>query len=169
MSVLKICKYGDPVLRKKCKPVSELNPELNKLITNMLDTLYAVPGVGLAANQVGVPLRVCVIDVKPGGRKQPLVLINPVIRDKKGKVVEEEGCLSFPGLSAKVKRFKDVRVEAVNEHGMPVVIEGSDLLARALQHEIDHLEGKAFIDYLTLFRKLKLKAEIRKRKKEGNW
>lgn len=169
MSILKICKYGDPVLKKKCKPVAELNQDIKKLAADMLETMYAAPGAGLAANQVGVPLRMCVIDVKPDGRRQPLVLINPVIKEKKGRMTDDEGCLSFPGISAMVKRFRNIKVEAVNEKGMPVVVEGSDLLARALQHELDHLDGKVFIDYLTLFKKMQIKSEIRKRKKAGTW
>lgn len=169
MSVLKICKYGDPVLQKKCKLVGEFDPALNKLIMDMLETMYAAPGVGLAANQVGIPVRLCVIDVHPNGRKQPMVLINPRISSKKGRVKEEEGCLSLPGILAKVKRFNEVCVEALNENAMPVIIEGKDLLARALQHELDHLDGKTFVDSVSLWEKAKIKREIKRRKKEGTW
>ena len=169
MTKLRIYKYGEPILRKKCKPVTEINSGLKKLIGDMLETLYEAPGIGLAANQVGVPVRLCVIDVKPEGLRQPLVLINPVITVKKGRAFEEEGCLSFPGLSAKVKRSADVRVEAVNQKGLPIVVEGKEVLARCLQHEIDHLEGKVFLDYLPFLQKIKIKREIRKRKKEGDW
>jgi len=169
MTRLRICKYGEPVLRKKSKPVTELNADTNRLISDMLETLYEAPGIGLAANQIGVPVRICVIDMKPGGRRQPLVLINPVISAKKGRLFEDEGCLSFPGLSAKVKRAEHVRVEAVNEKGLPIIVEGNETMARCLQHEIDHLEGKVFLDYLPILQKLKLKREISKRKKEGEW
>jgi peptide deformylase len=169
MAKLNIRKYGDPVLRKKCKPVTEINEDINRLIRDMLETLYQAPGIGLAANQVGVPLKLCVIDVKPGGRREPLVLINPVITGKKGRAHEEEGCLSFPGLSAKVKRASEVRVEAVNEKGLPIIVEGREVMARCLQHEIDHLEGKVFLDYLPFLQKLKFKREIQKLKKEGGW
>jgi peptide deformylase len=169
MTKLQIRKYGDPVLRKKCKPVTEINEETYKLIRDMLETLYDAPGIGLAANQVGAPVKICVIDMKPEGRRQPLILINPSIISRKGKAHEEEGCLSFPGLSAKVRRAGEVRVEAVNERGLPIVVEGRETMARCLQHEIDHLEGKVFLDYLPFLQKLKVQREIKKRKKEGTW
>lgn len=169
MAILKIKKYGDPILRKKAKPVAEIDAGVKKLVRDMFETMYEAPGAGLAATQVGVPLRVCVIDVKPEGRRQPIALINPVIKSKKGKVFQDEGCLSFPGLSAKVKRCAEVKVEAVNEHGMPVEVDGKEILAIALQHELDHLDGKVFLDYLPFLQKLKLKREIRRRKKEGTW
>lgn len=167
--MLKICKYGDPVLKKKAKPVKEIDEKIKKLISKMLNTMYAAPGIGLAANQVGVPIQLCVIDVKPEGKKNPLVLINPKIVYKKDKLYEEEGCLSFPGLMAKVKRYREVKVEAINERGLPVQIEATDLLSRALQHEIDHLNGKVFVDRLPFFTRLKLKRIIKLLKREGRW
>lgn len=169
MAKLKIHRYGDLVLRKKCATVTEITPEIRQLAADMLETMYAAPGVGLAAPQVGLPLRLCVIDVRPDGKKSPLVLINPVLVSGEGKIEEEEGCLSFPGFAAMVKRFDKARVEAVNEKGLPVVVEGSDLLARALQHELDHLDGKMFIDYLTPWKRKRIEQEIRRRKKEGDW
>jgi len=169
MSRLAIRKYGDPVLKQKCKPVEKITPKIKELLADMLETMYAAPGVGLAANQVGVSLRMCVIDVRPEGVRQPLILINPKIVSKSGAVKEEEGCLSLPGFTAMVKRSKEVRVEAVNEKGMPVVINGKDLLSRALQHEIDHLDGKIVMDYLPLWEKMVVKKEIKRRKKEGAW
>lgn len=169
MSVLPIVKYGDPVLRENCKPVEKITPEVRKLVTDLLDTLYSVPGVGLAAPQVGVPLRVCVIDLRNEGRKQPIVLINPKIVHKEGKMDGEEGCLSFPGLWDMVKRYKKVRVEATDGKGFPVQVEGEDLLSRALQHEIDHLDGKVFMDYLSLLKRKKMEFEIKRRKKRGEW
>ncbi|OGS18602.1 MAG: peptide deformylase [Elusimicrobia bacterium RIFOXYA2_FULL_50_26] len=169
MSKLAIRKYGDPVLKQKCKPVEKITPKIKELLADMLETMYAAPGVGLAANQVGVSLRMCVIDVRPEGVRQPLILINPKIVSKSGAVKEEEGCLSLPGFTAMVKRSKEVRVEAVNEKGMPVVINGKDLLSRALQHEIDHLDGKIVMDYLPLWEKMVVKKEIKRRKKEGAW
>lgn len=169
MNSLKIFKLGDPVLRQKCKVIKEINPEVRALAADMLRTLYAVPGIGLAANQVGVSLRLCVIDVVPDGKRQPLVLINPVIATGEGKVDAEEGCLSLPGVWATVKRFKKVRVDAVNELGLPVTVTGEGLLARALQHEIDHLDGKVFIDYLPEHQKKAVEKEIRERKKQGTW
>ena len=169
MSVVEIRKYPDPRLRKKCKPVVEITPEIYKLIANLIDTMYSESGVGLAASQVGVPLRICVIDVRPGGKNKPYILINPQITKKKGVLMEHEGCLSFPGVSQIVKRARNVRVEAINEKGIPVVIEGDELLGRALQHEIDHLDGKVFIQRMPLWKRIKVLLEIKKRKKAGLW
>jgi peptide deformylase len=169
MSLLKIRKLGDPVLKKKCKPVKEITPEIKQLAADMLETMYAAPGVGLAASQVGVPVRICVIDTKPEGNRAPIVLINPRIILKKGKVLEEEGCLSLPGISAKVKRFSEVSVEGVNEKGFPVSVSGRGMLSRVLQHEIDHLEGRVFIDYLSWWARQKLMREIRKKRKLEGW
>ncbi|HBU69220.1 MAG TPA: peptide deformylase [Elusimicrobia bacterium] len=170
MPQLKIIKYPDPLLKRKCKPVANIDADTISLINNMFETMYAAPGVGLAANQVGSTARICVIDVRPEGKRQPIVLINPKISAKSGRLNEEEGCLSFPGLQAKVKRYAEVKVEAVNENGMPIVVHGrGDLLSRALQHELDHLDGKVFIDYLPFWLKPKIKAEIRRLKKSGEW
>ncbi|MBN1822805.1 MAG: peptide deformylase [Endomicrobiales bacterium] len=169
MSLLEIRKFPEPVLKKKCKNVAELTPKVEKLIRDMFETMYFASGVGLAASQVGVPLRICVIDTRPRGKKQPMVLINPKLVSKKNKIYEEEGCLSFPGIVARIKRHKDVKVEAVDEKGMPVVIEGSGLLGRAIQHEMDHLDGKVFIDYLPWWTRRRIRGEIKKRKKEGTW
>jgi peptide deformylase len=168
MPLLRIYRYGEPVLREKCAPIREITPEIRQLVRDMLDTMYVAPGLGLAANQVGVPVRLCVIDVQ-GGRRQPLVLINPKITAKEGKIAGEEGCLSFPGLMDTVKRYQKVRVEAINERGFPVVVEGEDLLSRALQHELDHLDGKLFIDSLSLIKKKILEHKIKLRKKQGTW
>jgi peptide deformylase len=133
----------------------------------MFETMYAAPGSGLAANQVGVPLRLCVIDVRPDDKRQPVVLINPRIVHRKEKVTVQEGCLSIPGLLVEMKRFRQVRVEALNERGFPVVINGEDFFAQALQHEIDHLDGKIYVDYLSPSRKKALEQEIEKRRKRG--
>ena len=169
MSELNVVKYGDPILRKKCQPVKEITPEIKQLITDMLETLYAYRGVGLAAPQVGLPVRLCVIDVRPEGKRQPMVLINPVIVACKGSSKAIEGCLSLPGLSTMIKRFETVRVNAINQDGFPVVIEGKDLLARALQHELDHLDGKVLLSRIPVYQKLKIQYLIRKLKKQGKW
>lgn len=169
MSILKIRKLGDPILKKKCEPVKEVSPEIQKLAADMLETMYAAPGVGLAASQVGVPVRMCVIDVKPEGKRSPVVLINPKITVKKGKVVEEEGCLSLPGINAEVVRFDDITVEAINENGFPITVTGRDILSRAMQHEIDHLNGRVFIDHLGWWARRKLMKEIRKKRKQEGW
>jgi peptide deformylase len=169
MSILKIRKLGDPILKKKCDPVKVVSPEIKKLAADMLETMYAAPGVGLAASQVGVPVRMCVIDIKPEGKRSPIVLINPKITVKNGKVVEEEGCLSLPGINAEVVRFCDITVEAVNENGFPITVTGIDILARAMQHEIDHLEGKVFLDRLGWWTRRKLMKEIKKKRKLEGW
>jgi peptide deformylase len=169
MSVLHIKKLGDPSLKKKCKPVKEITPEIKQLAADMLETMYAAPGVGLAAPQVGEPIRMVVIDVRPEGKKYPIVLINPKIVSKKGKVLEEEGCLSLPGIVAKVSRHCDVTVEAVNENGFPVSVSGKGFLCKALQHELDHLEGILFIDRLGWLARQKLMREIRKKRKLEGW
>jgi peptide deformylase len=169
MSELNVVKYGDPILRKKCQPIKAITPEIKNLISDMLETLYAYRGVGLAACQVGVPVRLCVIDVRPEGKRQPMVLINPVIVEGKGMAKAVEGCLSLPGLSTLVKRFDTVKVNAINENGFPIVIEGKDLLSRALQHELDHLDGKVFLSRIPVYQKLKIQYLIRKLKKQGKW
>jgi len=148
MPLLPIVKAGDPVLRQKTQPVQTIDEALLQLISDMFVTMYAAPGIGLAANQVGISRALAVIDLQPNKRRQPFVIINPVIKEKSGSLEEEEGCLSIPGFGGKVKRAEKVRVQALNEHGLPIDIEGEGLLARCLQHEIDHLNGKL---YMTAF------------------
>ena len=167
MPLLTIVKYGDPVLRKKTAAVPRIDEDLLSTISDMFRTMYSAPGIGLAANQVGLSKCFAVIDLQPGGERHPLVIINPVIEERSGVIYEEEGCLSIPGFGAKVKRFSKVRVRALNEHGLPVVIEGEGLLARCLQHEIDHLNGKMYIDHVPLVSRLRLKRNISRRRKQG--
>ncbi len=147
MAVLEIKKYPDKVLSEKTTPVNEFDSELQKLIDDMIETMYAAPGIGLAANQVGVSKRVAVIDVNATDEKSSLfVLVNPEIVHKEGANDSEEGCLSIPGYTTVIKRADEVKVEGLDRHGRPIEIEGSGLLARALQHEIDHLDGVLLID-----------------------
>ena len=148
MAILKIVKYGDPVLRKKTAPVTEITDDIIQLAEDMLETMYAAPGVGLAGPQVGVSLQICVIDVVPEGKRNPIVLINPKVLSGEDKVELEEGCLSFPKIYEKVKRWNKVRVEYVDLKGNLKEVEVEGFLAKAFQHEIDHLNGKVFIDYL---------------------
>jgi len=143
MAVYEIVKIGDPVLRERAKPVKNITPNIIKLLNNMADTMYnAKIGVGLAAPQIGISKRVVVIDIGEG----LLELINPEILAGEGSSVDSEGCLSIPGMTGKVKRWEKVRVQALDRHGQRFEIEGKGFLARALQHEIDHLEGILFID-----------------------
>jgi len=167
MTLLPIVKCGDSALRKKTTDVPQIGDELLHTIGDMFRTMYAAPGIGLAANQVGLSRNFAVIDLQPGGQKHPMVIINPVIEERSGTIFEEEGCLSVPGFSARVKRAAKVRVRALNEHGLPVVIEGEGLLARCLQHEIDHLNGKLYIDRLPLVSRLRIKRDIERRRKQG--
>lgn len=162
-----IVKYGDPVLRRKTTHVPKIDDELLKTIEDMFRTMYAAPGIGLAANQVGLSRCFAVIDIQPEGQHKPMVIINPVIEERSGTVVDEEGCLSIPGFAAKVKRFAKVRVSAMNEHGLPVVIEGEGLMARCLQHEIDHLNGKLYMDRLSLIQRMKMRRGIERRRKQN--
>lgn len=165
---MSIRKFGDPVLQKKAKPVTDL-AAVKDLVPAMFETMYAEPGIGLAAPQVGVSLRLMVVDVGMDGKPQPMVLVNPKIEEKKGRIESTEGCLSFPGISVTIPRAERVRVTALNESGFPVSVLADGLLSRCLQHEMDHLDGVLMIDHLSLAEKLKVKLEIRKRKKAGQW
>lgn len=150
MPVLRITKHGEKVLKTPCPQVdfAQLAPQLPQLLKDMWATMRAARGVGLAAPQVGLSLRVAVIDVKPEGKSDPLVLINPEIVSQEGQLRDEEGCLSVPGIYSKLQRFSKVRVRALGEDGKPWERTGEGLLARAFQHEIDHLDGKLYVDRL---------------------
>ena len=163
MAVLEILKYPDPMLKRVAAPVKNFNGNTAALINDMLETMYAAPGVGLAAPQVGVPRRIIVLDIdhdNPGQRVYKLV--NPVLTRSEGEVVWEEGCLSVVDYTAEVRRAAKVAVEAFDEKEKPVTIEAEGLLAVALQHEIDHLDGKLFIDRIS---RLKRDLYTRRRKK----
>ncbi|HHV93289.1 MAG TPA: peptide deformylase [Firmicutes bacterium] len=142
MAVLEIVKEGHPVLRKKAEPVTQVTKRIRKLVKDMLDTMYEANGVGLAAPQVGISQRIIVVDVGDG----PVVLINPEITEAYGKEIDSEGCLSIPGKWGYVERAQEVVVNGWNESGRSVRIRADGLFARALQHEIDHLDGVLFID-----------------------
>ncbi len=150
MAIKKIVSYGDETLRKKSKEVSKISKKIQTLVHDLLDTMYAKNGVGLAAPQIGENLRVFVIDVSSNNEPLcPLVFINPKIIKKSGAVNSYEGCLSFPEAYTNVRRYKNVMVKALDIHGKPFVREATDgsLLARAIQHEFDHLDGILFIDH----------------------
>ncbi len=169
--VLKVVKYGDPILEKKCEPITEFDtPELHKLVEDMFETMYSARGVGLAAPQVSVGRRLTVIDItagEEGGEK--IVLINPEIISKEGVVVGEEGCLSIPGFREDVKRAKKVRARAQNVKGEFFEVEGEDMLARAIQHESDHLNGVLFLSYLSPLKRDLIRRKIKKLQKAGEW
>ncbi|TSC95937.1 MAG: peptide deformylase [Parcubacteria group bacterium Athens1014_10] len=152
MPILEIKKYPDPILKQKGEIVKKVNTEIKKLASKMLATMYQNQGLGLAAQQVGVAKRILVCDIGEG----PLVLINPKICGKKGKVSMEEGCLSFSGLFVEVKRAKEVVVKFLDLEGKKIKIRAKDLLARVLQHEIDHLDGILFIDRVGFWKRRKI-------------
>lgn len=150
MSIKKIVKYGEDGLRIPSKEVHKVSKKIQELVRNLLDTMYACNGVGLAAPQIGENLRVFVIDVSTDKEPlNPMVFINPKIIKKEGVTHASEGCLSFPEVYTDVRRYKNVMVKALNQHGKPFVLEAKDgsLLARAIQHEFDHLDGILFIDH----------------------
>lgn len=163
MANLGITKYGNPVLRKVAEPVTEINDEIKKIVNDMLDTLYASEGVGIAAPQIGVSKRIIIIDTNPTEASvKPLVIINPEIVEVSGEIKEQEGCLSIPDVRGEVKRYERVVVEGLDLDGNKIRVEGTDLLARALQHEIDHINGKLFIDHLSKLKQQLLKNQLRK-------
>lgn len=169
--VYKIVKYPDPILEKAGACVTNFNtPELDQLIEDMFETMYAAKGVGLAAPQIGLGQRLTVIDCSGGeGEPQKIVLINPEIIGLEGKQIGEEGCLSIPGFREEVKRAKKATVRAQNATGETFEISGEDLLARAMQHEIDHLNGVLFITHLSALKRDMIKRKIRKLIKAGEW
>ena len=162
MAVLKVRKYGDPVLRRRAVDITEVTPELHDTIADMIETMYDEAGIGLAAPQVGISLRLMVIGHDE--RREPRTLVNPVIVGRGGEVTAEEGCLSIPGIFAPVARSEWVDVEAKDVDGRPVKVHGRGLLARVLQHEMDHLDGVLFIDRLDPVTRDRIKRRI---KKEG--
>jgi peptide deformylase len=168
--ILEIVKYPAPILSQPGEPVTEFNDELRKLVADMFETTYASQGIGLAAPQVGVSKRLTVIDLSMGkDPKDRLVLVNPEIISSEGKLYEEEGCLSFPDIREKIVRAAKVRIRAQDEHGKWFEMDGGELLARCMQHEIDHLNGMLFIFRMSgLKRDLNLR-KIRKMQREGTW
>jgi peptide deformylase len=168
--VLKIVKYPEPVLEQPGEPVTEFDDDLRKFVADMFETMYASQGIGLAAQQVGIPKRITVIDLSQGkDAAQKLVLINPEVISHEGRQYEEEGCLSFPEIREKVVRSAKVRIRAQDENGKWFEMDGEELLARAFQHEIDHLDGILFIFRMSpLKRNLSLR-KIRKMQREGTW
>ena len=163
MSILPIHLLGSPVLREASAPVAEVTEQVRRLVDDMFETMDAAEGVGLAANQVGLALRVAVVDAE-GTR---FAMINPVIREASGKESEEEGCLSIPDVYAEVTRPDRVVLEAIGRDGHPFRIEAGGLLARAIQHESDHLDGILFLDRLSPMKRRLLVAKYRREHKEG--
>jgi peptide deformylase len=165
-----IVKYPDPILQRPSAPVTEFNDELRKLVADMFESMYAAQGIGLAAPQIGITKRLTVIDLSnQKDPKQKIVLINPEITLQEGKQFEEEGCLSLPDIRDKVRRAARVMVRAQNEHGEWSDREGTELLARAFQHEIDHLNGILFIFRISALKRDLILRRIRKLQRAGEW
>ncbi len=168
--ILKIVKYPEPVLQQPGEPVTEFNAELRKFVADMFETMYAANGIGLAAPQVGVSKRITVIDLSLGKNpEEKLVLINPEIIAREGKQYEEEGCLSFPEIREKVVRALKVKIRAQDEKGKWFEMDGEELLSRAFQHEIDHLDGMLFIFRISGLKRDMALRKIRKLQREGKW
>jgi len=169
--IRKIVKYGDPVLEKPAQAIAEFNtPDLEQLVADMFETMYASKGLGLAGPQVGVSRRLTVIDISQGqDESKRLVLINPEIIAREGSQVGEEGCLSIPGFREQVKRAHKVKIRAKNAQGETLEHEGEELLARAMQHEVDHLNGVLFLSHLSPLKRDLIRRKIRKLQKLGEW
>lgn len=161
MSVLTILEFPDERLRKKAAPVQKVDSGIKKLVDDMLETMYEAKGVGLAATQVNVHQRIVVIDVSEE-KDKPLCLINPEIINKEGQEESEEGCLSVPGFFEKIKRAERIKVKALNKDGKPFELEANELLAVCIQHELDHLEGKLFVDYISSLKRERIKKKLEK-------
>jgi peptide deformylase len=165
-----ILKYGDSILHDRALPVAAVTADIETLIDDMIDTMYAAPGVGLAAPQVGASLRIFVVDISVGRDPAGLmVLVNPEFVERDGVQLEEEGCLSVPGFNATVVRPTRAVVKGLDRHGDPLQIEGVGLLARAFQHEMDHLDGTLFVDRIRGIKRDLIVRRIRKLTRAGKW
>lgn len=166
MAILEIKKYPDETLKKKSQDVTDINDELQKLINDMVETMYNARGIGLAAPQIGVLKRIIVVDTNLTEKgHSPVILINPEIVSSEGEILSEEGCLSIPGFITKLKRNEKVFVKALDKNGKQIEIEGTGLLARALQHEVDHLNGILIIDRISPLKKELFRRKYLKKKK----
>jgi len=166
MPILEIVTYPDLILRKKAAPVRQLNSSVQELIDSMIVTMHAASGIGLAAPQVGVSARIMVVDTSCGEDPDAIIaLINPEILSKEGEDIREEGCLSVPGIYEELTRYNRVEIKGINRSGQEVVLVGEGLLARAFQHELDHLDGILFFDRLSKARKELLKLRLKRLKR----
>lgn len=170
MKIHEVVKYPEPVLAKRADEVTVFDAKLARLVDEMFDSMYAAQGIGLAAPQIAISQRITVIDVSFKERPdEKLALINPEIVEREGRQVEEEGCLSLPEIREKVVRSERVKVKAQNVNGEWFEVEGTELLARALQHEIDHLDGILFIDRISRLKRELVLRKIKKMQKNGDW
>jgi peptide deformylase len=165
MALLQILEFPDPRLRNRAQPVAQVDASLRTLIDDMFETMYAAPGIGLAATQVNVAKRVLVLDLSER-RNEPLALINPEILQRAGVEETEEGCLSVPGYFDKVTRAEQIRVRALDRDGKQIEFDADGLLAVCIQHEIDHLDGKLFVDYLSELKRTRIRKKLEKERKD---
>ena len=165
MAPLEILEFPEPRLRTVAKSVENVDGRLVTLADQMLESMYEAPGIGLAASQVNVHKRLIVIDVSES-KDQPVVLINPEIRDSEGSIETAEGCLSVPGFYEPVSRFQTIQLDAIGRDGEPYTMEASDLLAVCIQHEMDHLDGKLFVDYLSNAKRSLIRRKLQKLQKQ---
>jgi peptide deformylase len=165
MALLTILEFPDPRLRTRAQPVEQVDAGLRNLIDDMFETMYAAPGIGLAATQVNVHKRLLVLDVSES-RKEPHVFINPEILERQGVEETEEGCLSVPGIYDKVTRADRIRVRALDRDGKTFEFDAEGLLAVCIQHEIDHLDGKLFVDYLSELKRTRIRKKLEKERKD---
>ena len=165
-----ILKFGEPPLQARAAEVGELTPDIQKLIDDMIETMYAAPGIGLAAPQIGVSLRIFVVDLSVGRKADELmVFVNPEFAELEGMQLEEEGCLSLPGFNATVARPMRAVIRGLDRQGTMRTVEATELLARAFQHEMDHLDGKLFIDRVRGIKRDLIVKKIRKMARAGKW
>ncbi|MCB1036379.1 MAG: peptide deformylase [Acidobacteria bacterium] len=163
MALLTIRLYPDPILREKCTPVETFDAELERLAADMIETMHRAPGIGLAAPQIGISRRLAVVDLSVGkDPEQLLTLVNPEILEQAGRETDVEGCLSIPGFTEKVTRPTNLRLHAQDLRGEPFELEADDWLARAICHELDHLDGVLFVDHLRGLRKEKARRQLKK-------
>jgi peptide deformylase len=165
MAILTILEIPDERLRQKAKPVAKVDDAIRQLIDDMFETMYAAPGIGLAATQVNVQQRLLVLDISEE-KNQPLALINPELLSREGQEESDEGCLSVPGVFEKVKRAEKIRVRAINRDGESFEMDADGLLAVCIQHEIDHLEGKLFVDYLSPLKRQLARKKVKKEQRQ---
>jgi peptide deformylase len=166
MARLPILEYPDPRLRIRATPVTKVDEKVRTLVADMLETMYAADGIGLAATQVNIHQRLLVVDPSQE-RNSPYCLINPEILSRDGRATREEGCLSVPGVYETVERAEQIRVKALDEHGKPFELDAEGLLAVCIQHEMDHLDGKLFVDYLSELKRERLKKRALKKARRG--
>ena len=164
MALLEILHFPDPRLRKKAKPVDKVDDHVRQTVRDMLETMYDAPGIGLAATQVNIQQQIIVMDISEG-KDAPLCLINPEIMTKEGDEEMQEGCLSVPGIFENVQRAEKITVKALDQNGDSVIHEVDGLLAVCIQHEMDHLEGKLFVDYLSPLKRERIKKKLLKQQK----